>query len=162
MGAVIRLAGEAKAAGPGMSSPTPPRLANGDHWFIWVLALAALAVPVIVLLCVDSIPKDTFAWHDVAVSIDRGDFLIPVMALCVETVRRWWREVEAQRSFKAVRILATFACSAAGLVCVIATTTAASVALSVDTGRSITMITGACLVPAVAFGTLAVWLCARD
>jgi hypothetical protein len=60
--------------------------AGGADWFVWSLALASIMVPIIVLVCVGSIPRDTLAWHEVSVSVDRGDFLIPAMALCVETV----------------------------------------------------------------------------
>jgi hypothetical protein len=129
--------------------------ARGDDWFTWVLALASLAVPAVVLVCVDSIPKDAVAWHDVSVSVDRGDFLIPAMALCVETIRRLWRDVDARR-MKAIRVFATFVCAATGLVCVIATTTAASLPVTSQTGSSIAVITCSCLVVGVAFGTVAV------
>lgn len=129
--------------------------AKRDDWFTWVLALAALAVPAVVLVCVDSIPKDAVAWHEVSVSVDRGDFLIPAMALCVETIRRWWRDVDASR-MRAIRIFATFVCAATGLVSVIATTTAASLPVTSQTGSSIAVITCSCLVVGVTFGTVAV------
>jgi hypothetical protein len=129
--------------------------AKGDDWFVWVLALASLAVPAIILVCVDSIPKDTIAWHEVNVSVDRGDFLIPIMALCVETIRRWWRDVELQH-MRSARVLATFFCAAASLICLIATTTAASLPVTPQTGSSIATITCSCLVIGISFGTAAV------
>jgi hypothetical protein len=131
------------------------RRVSGDDWFVWVLALASIAVPVIVLVCVDSIPKDAFAWHGMSTSIHRGDFLIPATALCVETIRRWWRDVDLNR-MKAVRLVATFICAATGLVCVIAMTTAASLPVTAQIGSSIAVITCSCLVVGVTFGTLAV------
>jgi hypothetical protein len=131
-------------------------LGTADQWFVWLLALGALAVPVIVLVCADSIPKDTLAWHEVYVSVERGDFLVPVMILCAETVRRWWREVRVGPVLKCVRIIATFLCTVAALVCVVATTTAASVAVTAQSGRSIGVITASCLIVALVFGTLAV------
>jgi hypothetical protein len=96
------------------------------------------------------------AWHEVDVAVQRGDFLVPVMILCAETVRRWWREVEPGMILKVFRVLATIACTAAAFVCVVATTTAASVAITAQTGRSIATITASCLVVAVIFGTMAV------
>jgi hypothetical protein len=112
-------------------------------------------VPAIVLVCVDSIPKDALAWHLVAVSVDRGDFLIPAMALCVEAVRRWWRDVDPLR-MKAFRLLSTVSCATASLICVIATTTAASLPLTSQAGSSIATITGSCVVVGTSFGTAAV------
>lgn len=131
-------------------------LARGDHWFVWLLALGTVAVPIVVLVCADSIPRDRLVWHQAGVAVQRGDFLVPVMVLCAETVRRWWREVEPGTILKILRILATVACTAAAFVCVVATTTAASGAITPQTGRSITTITAGCLVVVVVFGTMAV------
>lgn len=150
LGAVARPAQAAVQMGP-RSRPQ----ARGDEWFVWVLALASVAVPGIVLVCVDSIPKDALAWHQVSVSVDRGDFLIPAMALCVETVRRWWQDVHLRR-MGAIRVVATFVCALTSLVCLIATTTAASLPVTPQTGSSIAVITCSCLVVGVAFGTAAV------
>lgn len=119
--------------------------------------LAAIAVPVIVLLCADSIPKDNISWGDVEISMQRGDFLVPVMLLCVETIRRWWRDVECGRFLKFIRYVATALCMAAVTVCLIATTTAVELQqLSPASGKSLTTITVACLVISISFGTLAV------
>jgi hypothetical protein len=128
---------------------------RADGWFVWLLALASLAVPVIILVCVDSIPKGALVWHAVNVSIGRGDFLIPAMALCVESIRRWWRDVDAA-NWRGARLLATFVCATSGLVCVIAMTTAATLPVTPQTGNSVAVITSATLVVGVAFGSLAV------
>lgn len=152
-GAALEVAPQAQVSAQ-VRSRSRPR-AKGDDWFVWLLALASLAVPAIVLVCVDSIPKDALAWHEMSVSVDRGDFLIPGMALCVETTRRWWRDVDHTR-MRAIRVLATCVCTATGLVCVIATTTAASLPVTPQTGSSVAVITCSCLVVGVAFGTVAV------
>jgi len=130
--------------------------ATKDYWMPWLIALCAIVLPGLVLVLADSIPRDTLVLTEVKVSVQRGDFLIPVLILCLDTIRRWWREVEQLRFLKTIRGTATFMCGAAALVCLIATTTAATVAVTPDTGKSITNITVACLVVAVAFGTLAV------
>jgi hypothetical protein len=135
----------------------PLKEARADHWLAWIIGLAAIAVPVVVLLCTDSIPKDKISWGDVDISMQRGDFLVPAMLLCVETIRRWWRDVECRRFLKFIRHIATALCIAAIVVCLIATTTAATLAqLSPASGRSLTTITVGCLVISVSFGTLAV------
>ena len=131
-------------------------LRRADNWFVWLLELAAIAVPVLVLLCADSIPKDHVTWAKVAVSVDRGDFLVPVLILCVDTVRRWWHEARHRLIFKIVRWVATIGCSAAAIVCLIAMTTAANVKVTAETGRSITIITEWWMAAAIAFGTAGV------
>jgi hypothetical protein len=148
--AALQVVGQSQVSA-GIRASSRPR-ANGDDWFVWLLALTSLAVPTIVLVCVDSIPKDALAWHLVGVSVDRGDFLIPGMALCLEAIRRWWRDVSPGQ-MKALRLLSTVSCAAASLVCVIATTTAASLPITSQAGSSIATITCSCLVVGVSFGT---------
>jgi hypothetical protein len=127
-----------------------------DEWFVWFLALSSLAVPCIVLLCVESIPRDTVVWHSVRVSIDRGDFLVSALALCVETIRRWWRDVHPTRSLRFIRAFATVACVIASLISIVTMTDAASLPVTSQTGESVTVITCSCLVVGVIFGTFAV------
>ena len=144
--------------GEDMQARTSPK-ATGDLWLLWLLALASITAPVIVLLVVYSIPKGNLSWSGVYVSVKRGDFLIPVMLLCVETVRCWWREAKRGSRFRHfVRILATTACAAASLVCVCATTIATHVKVTSETGHSIATITVGCLSVALVFGTAAVWV----
>jgi hypothetical protein len=128
----------------------------GDHWLAWVIALAAIAVPVIVLVVVDWIPGHAGAWHGVNVSVQRGDFLVPVMILCAETIRRWWRDVPTGPIVKWMRIAATLVCALAVLVCLVATVAAAIAPITKASGSSIGEITLYCVIVAIIFGTLAV------
>jgi uncharacterized membrane protein len=109
-----------------------------------------------VLLVVYSIPKDSLAWHAVSISIERGDFLIPVLILCLDAIRRWWFDVRCGRVLSAIRIVATILCVFAAIVCLVATTAAANEAVTSASGRSITVITWWCLAVGFTFGTLAV------
>jgi hypothetical protein len=145
---------ESQKVAPNAALASPIR-SRKDDWFVWLLALASLIVPAIVLVCVDSIPRDALAWHAVRVSIGRGDFLIPAMALCVETIRRWWRDVDSER-WLGPRLLATAVSSLSSLVCIIAMTTAASLPVTPQTASSVAVITVSTLVIGIAFGTAAV------
>jgi hypothetical protein len=152
--AASRLSLSGETAG---SIRVPPALGPGDVWFVWLLAIGAIAIPVIVLVCVSSIPRDTLAWHAVSVSMQRGDFLVPVMLLCAETIRRWWREVKAGRAIlRYVRTVATLACGTAAFICVVAMTTAATIPITPRTGNSIAEITAGGLMVALLLGTAAV------
>jgi hypothetical protein len=159
---VIELASDATPSAPteetiaATATESGRRIAIGDHWVTWMITLAAIVLPVVVLLVSDSIPKAAVTWTEVNVALQRGDFLIPVLILCLEAIRRWWRDVECGFVLGVIRLVATGLCGAAVVVCLIATTTAATVAVTSQTGRSIAAITGSCFVVAVAFGTLAV------
>jgi hypothetical protein len=143
-----------------LSRPAPPgppgRIRPGDPWFVWLLALAAIALPVVVLLCVGSIPLDRVTWVDVGTAAKRGDFLVPVLILCAETIRRWCREVKCGHFLIVVRIFAVGMCGLAGAICFSATVIAANVEVTRAGGDSLVTITWWCLVAAFVFGTWAV------
>jgi hypothetical protein len=137
--------------------PTQTRSAAGQSsWLHWSITVGSIALPILVLLVVYSIPKDSFAWHEVNVSIERGVFLIPVLIMCLDVIRRWWFDVRCGRVLLVVRIIATILCAFAAIVCLVATTAAANEAVTPASGRSITVITWWCLGVAFTFGTLAV------
>jgi hypothetical protein len=130
---------------------------GGDHWLTWVITLSAIGLPILVLLVVDSIPNASVTWNEVAVSARRGDFLIAVLILCLEAIRRWWRDVDCDRWFlRAARLTATVLCTVAAVVLLTATATAASVAVTAKSGDAIEVITVACFYTAFMFGSLAV------
>lgn len=140
-----------------LSRPAPPdRIRPGDPWFVWLLALAAIALPVVVLLCVGSIPLDRVTWVDVGTAARRGDFLVPVLILCAEAIRRWCREVKCGHFLIIVRIFAVGMCGLAGAICFSATVIAANVEVTRAVGDSLVTITWSCLVAASVFGTWAV------
>lgn len=143
---------------PVVGSISVPRApGSGDVWFVWLLALGAIAVPVIVLACVSSIPQNTLAWHAVMVVVERGDFLTPVMLLCVDATWRWWREARAAgRALRYVRHVAMLASGVAAFICFVAMITAATIPITPRTGRSIAEITAGGLMVALLFGAAAV------
>ena len=126
---------------------------GGDAWFVWLLALAAIILPAIVLLCVGSIPLDRVTTGDLSTAARRGDFLVPVLILCVETIRRWCRDVHCGRILRYVRITAVAACGLAGSICFSATVIATKTEITPAVGESLTTITWWCLVTALLFGT---------
>ena len=78
--------------------------------------------------------KAGFAWSGVNVATRRGDFLVPVLILCVESVRRWWCSDSRTQSRRLklrirghtvpmsfVRRSALVGCFGAGVLCFIAT-----------------------------------------
>jgi fumarate reductase subunit D len=133
--------------------------AEPDQWLEWLLPVVAVMLPVIVLLVAYSIPEGKISGHDVDVSMGRGDFLIPVLILCVEAIRRWWQNVDCKtRTLRWSRTAVTMICSLSALVALIATTTAASIAISAKAGHFISVITVLSFVIAFSFGTAAVVL----
>jgi hypothetical protein len=131
----------------------------GDRWLVWILAIVSIAAPVILLLCAYSIPKADMSWYGVLLAVRRGNFLMPAMLLCAETVRCWWSEAKVKRrSWGWVRITATFTCTVAVVICISATTIASLVPAKPEVGLSITIITSGSLSAALVFGTAAVWV----
>jgi hypothetical protein len=146
---------------PSKAAKEPSKRA-GDLWLLWLLALGSIAAPVIVLLCAYSIPKGNVSWQGVYIAVKRGEFLLPVMFLCVETVRCWWREAgRGSRLRHFIRTLATGTCVVASLVCVCATTIGTLVPVTAETGHSIATVTVGCFCVALVFGTVAVWVSTR-
>jgi hypothetical protein len=132
-----------------------------DHWLDWLLALAAIAVPVIVLFCAASIPKDSPIWSQVAIAIRRGEFLVPVLILSLDTTRRWLKEVKCGPLLRIVKFVACVLCIASSFICLVATSQAASLAITADSGKAIEQITMTCIAVPVTFGTFAVSASAR-
>jgi hypothetical protein len=140
-----------------LTNPAEVKIHDGEHdrWLDWLLPILAILLPVIVLLVTYSIPRDAVVGHEVGVSMQRGDFLVPVFILCVEAIRRWWRNVKCGRMLKMMRLGVTVICGMAATVSLIATTTAASISISTASGRSISTITVSCFIVAATFSTLA-------
>lgn len=135
---------------------------KADHWLVWWLALAAVAIPVIVLFSAASIPKDSLIWSQVAIAVQRGDFLVPVLILSLDTMRRWLREVECGTFLRIIKPIACALCVGAAFICLIATSQAASLAITADAGKAIEQITMMCMVVPLSFGTLAVSISASQ
>jgi hypothetical protein len=110
----------------------PSKLA--EHWISWWVALAAIGIPVFVLLAWKSIGEGSLVWSGVASASERGDFLVPVVILCIESLRRWWvlnpvdraRNLELKFTSKrlpmeTIRRTAIVVCGFAGAVACVAT-----------------------------------------
>lgn len=131
-----------------------------DVWGWWI-ALGAIGLPLLVLLVTSSIPRDQVSLFALRQSVRRGDFLVPIMIMCVEAIRRWCREVECGSILRYVRLAAVFLCASSAVICLIALAFTASVGLTAESGRSISTITVGCFVAALVFGTAAVWASTR-
>jgi hypothetical protein len=149
-------------ADPGQPPAATQKMRRGDAWLIWGVSLGAIAVPVIILLTIDSLQTDSWRWNGVAAAFDHGDFLVPVLILIADTIRRLWREAACSGwLLVGFRILATIVCTVFCIACfagiVVATETT-----SPTERTAVAQLTLSALVVALAFGTVAVGLPARE
>ena len=146
---------------PETPTDAPRRVGRGDAWLVWAVSLGAIAVPVIVLFTLNCLHTDSWRWDGVANSFDRGDFLVPVLILAADTVRRMWREATCTGGLAAFRILATFLCTVFCIACFAGVVVAAGTIGAVE-GTAIARLTIGALVIALVFGTVAVGLPAKE
>jgi hypothetical protein len=158
----------AATTGGASDAPDTPVVARlGEHWASWFVALSAIAVPAFVLIAWYSMAKAGLAWSGVDVATRRGDFLVPVLILCVESVRRWWsldHQTQSRRlklkiaghtvAMSLVRRSAMTGSFVAAVLCFIATVYAASQPVTSPSGFSIIVITVTCMAAGFTFGTL--------
>ena len=148
------------AAGP-EAPPAAPRETGdrwtGDKWLEWFLPVLAIALPAFILIVIPYALKHITTWGEVDLSAQRGDYLIPVLILCAETVRRWCREVKCRgRLLRTVRFTAVSVCAFALVVCFASAIVAVEFTPTPASGRSLVTITAWCLIPSFVFGTFAV------
>ena len=111
----------------------------------------------IVLACVGSIPAGKLDLHDVRTAAGRGEFLVPVLIMLAETVRRWTREVACPNRFwRGGQITACIVSAFLACICFAATVLAAVDRVTAASSRSIDAITFVSLAVALIFGTVAV------
>ena len=158
----------AAAAGTLQAEPAPaaaaaagaPRAAfaeMGDRWLEWFLPVMAIVLPAFFLILIPFIQNNIWTWGKVDLSSQRGDYLIPVLILCAETVRRWCREVNCRGLLlRRARFAAVSICATALLVCFASAVAASEFNATSTSGRSIDTITVWCLIPSFVFGTFAV------
>jgi hypothetical protein len=128
-----------------------------DAWLIWLIAIVAIGLPMIVLVCVSSIPVGRLDFGDLRTALGRGEFLVPVLIMHAETVRRWTREVPCPNLYwREGQVVACLVCVLAALVCFAATVIAAVDPVTRASSRSLETITLYGLFAALVFGTVAV------
>lgn len=155
-----------ETAPPKETDPSQPPVAaqktgRGDGWLIWGVSLGAIAVPVIILLTIGSLKADSMRWGGVDATFDRGDYLVPVLILIADTVRRMWREATCSGWWLAgFRIVATIICTVVWIACFAGIVVAAGTTSPTER-TGIAQLTVSALVVALAFGTIAVGLPAR-
>ena len=127
-----------------------------DAWLIWLIAIGAIILPVIVLICASSIPSGRLDMTDLHTATGRGDFLVPVLIMCTEAIRRWTREVSGGWLIRTGQILTWALCLPGAIVCFTATVIAATGATTAATSRSLVTITIGGTIIAAIFGTAGV------
>jgi hypothetical protein len=131
---------------------------SSEHWWPWVLSLVAIALPIVFLLAWYSIDNFAFTWQQVNTSVRRGEFIVPVLILCLETIRRWCWVIKGGKAITVARIAGSSLCILAAFLCLVAMNFVAKNPdkMPVKTGDSIALITISTFVIAAAFGTYAV------
>jgi hypothetical protein len=136
---------------------------TGDRWLEWFLPVLAIALPAFFLIIIPFVRKNIMTWGEVDLSAQRGDYLIPVLILCAETMRRWCREVQCRgRLLRTVRFAAVSVCAIALVVCFASAVVAVEFTPTSASNRSIVTITAWCLIPSFVFGTFAVMAPQRE
>lgn len=166
---------ETAMAGPGTPPATPKDAApladtrhaalrkTGEGWLEWVLPVLAIALPAFFLILIPFIRKNIMTWGEVDLSAQRGEYLIPVLILCAETVRRWCLDVKCRgRLMRAARFAAVSVCAIALVICFVGAVVAVEYDPTPASSRSIVTITAWCLIPSFVFGTCAVMLSQRE
>lgn len=127
------------------------------HWMPWLIPLLAIAFPMLYFIVAGSIPDAAWRWGEAPTSLGRGDFLIPVLILCLEAIRRWWSEVTCGWKMGIVRLFSTALCAGAVIVCSDSFSVAASHPVTAHSTKSVIVITWACFAVGLFAGTIAVW-----
>lgn len=127
------------------------------HWMPWLIPLLAIALPMLYFIVAGSIPDAAWRWGEAPTSLGRGDFLIPVLILCLEAIRHWWAEVKCGWKMGIVRVFSSALALGAVVVCSDSFSVAASHAVTAATTKSVIVITWACFAVGFFAGTIAVW-----
>jgi hypothetical protein len=132
------------------------------HWMPWVLPLLAILLPVLEFVVTASIAAYAMRWGGTRAALGRGDFLIPVLILCLEAFRRWWLEVKWDGWKRTAKWWFMTLCGTTGFVCYVAFQDASSHPVTPATTRSITAVTLGCLIVSLVLGTWAVVVSTPD
>lgn len=126
------------------------------HWLSWVLPLLAVLLPLLGFVVAASIPVDTMRWGEARTALGRGDFLIPVLLVCIDAVWRWCVEVKCGWRLGLVGVFSCALCVAAGIVCLYSFSVASSLPVTAASTDSVTLITLTALIVGGASGVVAV------
>jgi hypothetical protein len=128
------------------------------HWMPWLIPLLAIGLPMLFFILAGSIPVAAWRWGEAPTSLGRGDFLIPVLILCLEAIRHWWYEVTCGRLMGIVGLVGCVLCLAAAAVCAFSFAVASSHPVTADSTKSIIVITWACFAVGLFSGTIGLWV----
>jgi hypothetical protein len=126
------------------------------HWLSWVLPLLAVLLPILGFVVAASIPVDAMRWGEARTALGRGDFLIPVLLVCIDAVWRWCVDVKCGLRMGIVGVFSCGLCVAAGIVCLYSFSVASSLPITKASTDSVTLITLTALVAGGAAGMIAV------
>lgn len=127
-----------------------------DAWLIWSIAVIAIGLPALFLICVSSIPVYRVDYGDLRIAAYRGEFLVPVLIMCAESIRRWTREVKGGSRIILYKIVANLLCAIAGVICMTAAIISVTAPPTSLTGKSLTVITVTSMLVGLIFGTMGV------
>ena len=127
-----------------------------DAWLIWSIAVIAIGLPALFLICVSSIPAYRIDCGDLHIAASRGEFLVPVLIMCAESIRRWTREVKGGSRIILYKTVANLLCAIAGIICMTAAIISVTAPPTSLTGKSLTVITITSMLVGLIFGTIGV------
>jgi len=161
-GPIPRPQGEAAGASVRAVAATDRDRGLVRHWMPWLIPLLAIALPMLYFIVAASIPAAAWRWGEASTSVGRGDFLIPVLILCLEAMRRWWYEVNCGWTMGIVRITSSVLCLGSVVVCLDSFSVAASHVVTAHSTKSVAVITLGCFAVGFLSGTIAVWVSAPE
>ena len=126
------------------------------HWLSWILPLLAVLLPILGFVVAASIPVDTLRWGEARTALGRGDFLIPVLLVCIDAVWRWCVDVKCGWRMGVLGVISCALCVAVGVVCLYSFSVASSLPVTTASTDSVTLITLTALVVGAIAGMIAV------
>ena len=156
-GSIPRPQGETGGVNAPAVAATQPEHSLLRHWMPWLIPLLAIALPMLYFIVAASIPTAAWRWGEAGTSLGRGDFLIPVLILCLEAMRRWWSEVKCGWKMGIVRFFSSALCLGAVVVCSDSFSVATSHVVTTQSTKSVSVITWGCFAVGFLSGTIAVW-----
>jgi hypothetical protein len=116
-----------------------------SHWLSWALPLAAVVLPLFCFFVVVLAQAYKLGLGEGNVALGRGDFLIPVLILCVDAMLRWFFDVKyGRRWMVAIGVVCCLLCFLVALICGIAFVVATSSSVTDTSTKAEALITWTC------------------
>jgi uncharacterized membrane protein len=116
-----------------------------SHWLSWALPVAAVVLPLLCFIVVVFGQAYKFGLGEGNVALGRGDFLIPVLILCVDAMLRWFFDVKySRRRMIAIGVVLCLLCFLVSLICGIAFIVVTSSPVTAASVKAEALITWTC------------------